>query len=109
MPGCRRSGSLRRRVNADCGPVPRNPSNRLARRPGGAAAAKRKFLPAEILRFQPPVGSTGPRHPFGEVTALSCSSITVLLRKRSTRGRRASHGSDSVACGRSMFSRQHCS
>jgi hypothetical protein len=94
MPGCRRSDSLRRRVNADCGPVPRNPSNRLARRPGSAAAAKPRFLSAEILRFQPPVGSMGPRHPFGKATALSCSSIRVLLRKRSTRGRRAGHGPD---------------
>jgi hypothetical protein len=67
MPGCRRSGSLRRRVNADCGPVPRNPANRFVRRPGGAAAAKARFLPAEIPRFQPPVGSIGPRHPFGEL------------------------------------------
>jgi hypothetical protein len=37
------------------------------RRPGGAAAAKARFLPAEIPRFQPPVGSIGPRHPFGEL------------------------------------------
>ena len=94
MPGCRRSGSLRRRVNADCGPVPRNPSNRLARRPAVPLLQNAWFLPAEIPRFQPPVGSMGPRHPFGEATALSCSSIRVLLRKRSTRGRRAGHGPD---------------
>jgi hypothetical protein len=94
MPGCRRSGSLRRRVNADCCPRAANPSNCLARRPGGAAAAKPRFHPAAIPRFQPPVGSMGPRHPFGEATALSCSSVRVLLRERSTRGRRAGHGAD---------------
>jgi hypothetical protein len=48
-------------------PVPRNPSNRLARRPGGAAAAKPKFLPAEIPRFQPPVGSMGLRQRLGRL------------------------------------------
>jgi hypothetical protein len=45
MPGCRRSGSLRRRVNADCGPVPRNPANRLVRRPAVPLLQKQGFFP----------------------------------------------------------------
>jgi hypothetical protein len=86
MPGCRRSGSLRRHVNADCGPVLRNPSNRLAGRPDGAAAAKPRFLPAEIPRFQRQWAAWVPATRLGWLLRYHDSSIRVLLRKRSTRG-----------------------
>jgi hypothetical protein len=49
-------------------------SNRLARHPA-CRCCRTKVFPVEIPRFQPAVGSMGPRHPFCEATALSCSSI----------------------------------
>jgi hypothetical protein len=67
-------------------PKPRSSSNRLARRPVVLLLQEHSFFPFEIPRFQPAVGSMGPRHPFWEATALSCSSIGVLLRKCSMRG-----------------------
>jgi hypothetical protein len=67
-------------------PKPRSSSNRLARRPVVLLLQEHSLFPFEIPRFQPAVGSMGPRHPFWEATALSCSSIGVLLRKCSMRG-----------------------
>jgi hypothetical protein len=65
MPGCRRSGSLRRLWNAVCGLRVAQLSNRLVCRLVVPLLQNQSFPPAEISRFQQLVGTMGPRHAFG--------------------------------------------